>query len=71
MHSFSFRTIGKLARNPEFVALDRERYFTRFCLVSQDFVVEDPECSDRVTSTWFIAVDRVGDELAVRGWWRC
>jgi hypothetical protein len=57
MHSFSFRTLGNPATNPEVVCLDRKMYFTRFCLVSNDFVVEEPERRSCVTTVWFIIVD--------------
>jgi hypothetical protein len=55
-----------LPGTPEVVCLDRERYFTRFCLVSNDFVVEDPECRSCVTTVWFITVGDLGDELSIQ-----
>jgi single-stranded DNA-binding protein len=66
MHSFSFRSVGNLARNPESIAVLPDRCFTRFCLISNDFVVEDPVCQCCVTSAWFVAVGDLGDELAIK-----
>jgi len=66
MHSFSFRSVGNLARNPESIAVLPDKCFTRFCLISNDFVVEDPVCQCCVTSAWFVAVGDLGDELVTR-----
>lgn len=60
---FSFRKVGVLARNPEAVAVDEQRYFVRFCLVSNEIVVEDPPCPCNITTAWFVAVGDLGDEL--------
>ena len=64
-HSFSFRAIRNLARNPEVVGVEPDKFFTRFCLLSNDFVVEDPVCRCCITSVWFVAVDGLGNELSV------
>jgi single-stranded DNA-binding protein len=66
MHSFSFRSVGNLARNPESIAVLPDQYFTRFCLISNDFIVEDPVCQCCVTSAWFVAVGDLGDELVIK-----
>lgn len=66
MHSFSFRSVGNLARNPESIAVLPGKCFTRFCLISNDFVVEDPVCQCCVTSAWFVAVGDLGDELVIK-----
>jgi single-stranded DNA-binding protein len=66
-HNFSFRAIGKLARNPEVVSFAPGKFFTRFCLVTDDHVVDDTgECRLCVTTTWLMAVDEVGDEIMVQ-----
>jgi hypothetical protein len=64
MHSFSFRAIGYLASPPDIVCVTPDKCFTRLCLISNDFVVEDPECRSCITSTWFVAVDIVGHEIS-------
>jgi len=61
MHTFSFRTVGNLARNPKSIAALPDKCFTRFCLISNDFVVEDPVCQCCVTSAlppdlWLLAI---------------
>jgi len=62
MHSFTFRAIGNLARNPEAFAHEK-RSFTRFCLVSNDTYQTAEDCVSTVTSAWFIAAGDVGDEI--------
>lgn len=62
MHSFTFRAVGNLARNPEAFAQDK-RSFTRFCLVSNDTYKTAEDCVSTVTSAWFIAAGEVGDEI--------
>jgi single-stranded DNA-binding protein len=58
--------VGNLARAPESVALEPQKWFTRFCLISNDFVVEDPVCQCCVTSAWFVAVGDLGDDLMLK-----
>lgn len=65
MHSFVFRAIGILARNPGVAGVEPDKFSTRFCLVTDNFVVEDPVCRSRVRSVRFIAVDSLGDELSI------
>ena len=62
MHSFTFRAVGNLARNPEAVA-DKGGSFTRFCLVSNDTYQTVNDRVSTVTSAWFVAVGVVGDEI--------
>ena len=45
---------------------DPKMHFTRFCLVSNDFVAEEPERGSCVTTVWFIIVDGLGDELPIQ-----
>jgi single-stranded DNA-binding protein len=66
MHNFSFRMVGNLGRNPESIAALPDKCFTRFCLVSNDMVVEDPACEPCVTSAWFVAVGDLGEELVFK-----
>jgi len=66
MHNFSFRMVGNLARNPESIVVLPDKCFTRFCLISNDFVVEDAACEPCVTSAWFIAVGDLGEELVFK-----
>jgi len=62
MHSFTFRAIGNLARNPEAFAHEK-RSFTRFCLVSNDTYQTAEDRVSTVTSAWLIAAGDVGDEI--------
>jgi single-stranded DNA-binding protein len=65
VNSFSVRAVGNLARNPEVLAKGNLAY-VRFCLVGSDYA--EPDDMDEharavVTSIWFIAFDKIADDL--------
>jgi hypothetical protein len=64
MHSFTFRAIGNLARNPEVVDHGEDQY-TRFCLISNDHYEDDDGLTaNPITSVWFMAGGDIGIEIA-------
>jgi len=66
MNSFTLVGIGNLARNPEFVAKG-DIAFIRFCLIGTDHAEPDEEVQharDVITSAWFIAFDKIADDIA-------
>jgi single-strand DNA-binding protein len=65
MNSFKLIAVGNLARNPELVAKG-EVFYTRFCLVGNDYGGRDEEGSARefITSLWFTAFGALGEAIA-------
>src|SRR3977135_1271714 len=65
MNSFTLTAVGNLARTPELVA-KRDTFYTRFCLVGNDYAGKDEEGAARevVTSLWFVAFGALGEAIA-------
>jgi len=65
MNCFTVTAIGNLARNPELVAKG-DTFYTRFCLVGNDYAGRDEEGAARevVTSVWFVAFGALGEAIA-------
>jgi single-strand DNA-binding protein len=65
MNSFKLIAVGNLARNPELVAKG-EVFYTRFCLVGNDYAGRDEEGAARevVTTLWFTAFGPQGEAIA-------
>jgi single-strand DNA-binding protein len=65
MNSFKLIAVGNLARNPELIAKG-EVFYTRFCLVGNDYAGRDEEGAARevVTTLWFTAFGPHGEAIA-------
>jgi single-strand DNA-binding protein len=65
MKSFKVVAVGNLASDPE-VAVSGDKFYTRFCLIGNDYAGRDEagNAKEVVTSVYFVAFNVMGEAIA-------